>query len=549
MNEVAITRLLLTAVLLGLIFNSLSHAQSGYEIKNRAYELLTQADALKNKDYYARAIEIYEQSLSLSDFKQPVVYQSLAACYAQKGDRKRAFFFLDKMVSIGWLNDDEILKDEKLKTLLADSRGKKFLAEIQKRKIKFAKELSPETYGISDNPAMQKVEAWRKDAKITAEEFFRRVSDFNEFPQPKKTGVFVKFTNRFSDKITAAPFYIYIPSGYDAGKPHSLLVYSPGGWFGREKFPPDEAKEFVFENPVLPFIEKENFLEIFPAGNNSVGTYQYEGIENIRQIVAKTKRIFNVVDNRVYLMGFSDGGVGAFRTAVFMPTDYAAFYAVNGRPFAGNSFANMSNRPFYSLSSTKDSVFEIKTTRSYFEFAKTVGADWTYREIAGADHFYLPFLEDYLPTIFAYLKSTLRRAFRPRLNWETPWSPIGKIDWLEISEIDLKRSRAAWHKIYQYQKRSSEGVEIVKIGDGTAAARAEYHNNTFEIETSCVAQLTINLHPAMIDFSQPVKIIFNGKEVFNQKVAPDKNLMAKVFDESADRSLIWANKVSVEVEK
>lgn len=361
--------------------------------------------------------------------------------------------------------------------------------------------------------------------------------------------MFVKFINRFSEKIPAAPFYVYIPSGYDARKPHSLLVYSPGGWFGRKNFAPDEAKEFVFENPVLPFVEKENFIEIFPAGASSVGTYQFEGIENIRQIVAKTKRIFNIDDNRVYLMGFSDGGVGAFRTAVFMPTDYAAFYAVNGRPFTGNSFVNMSNRPFYSLSSSSDSVFEIETMRSYFDFAKTVGADWIYREIAGEDHYYLPFLEDYLPAIFSHIKANSRRPFRARLNWETPWSPIGKIDWLEITEIDTKRPRAGWHRIYEYQKKSSQGAEIVKIGDRTAAARAEFYNNIFEVETSCVARLTINLHPTMIDFSQPVKVIVNGKEVFDQKILPDKDFMAKVFAENADRSLVWANRISIEIEK
>lgn len=525
-------------------------AQNDPETKKEAYRLINLAATLKNKDKNcAKAVETYEKSLSLKDFRQPQVYQSLAACYAQIGNRERAFFFLDKMLVGGWIDDEELKKDADLKTLLDEPRGKKFLAKIQKAKAKFAKEILPENLGIAENPATRKIEAWSKDPKISAEDFFRLVSNFNEFPQPKKTGVFVKFTNRFSEKIPAAPFYVYIPSGYDARKPHSLLVYSPGGWYGRKNFAPDEAEEFVFENPVLPFVEKENFIEIFPAGNNSVGTYQFEGIENIRQIVAKTKRIFNIDDNRVYLMGFSDGGVGVFRTAVFMPTEYAAFYAVNGRPFAGNSFVNMSNRPFYSLSSTEDSVFVIETTRSYFDFAKTVGADWMYREIAGEDHYYLPFLEDYLPALFSHIKTNSRRAFRPRLNWETPWSPIGKIDWLEITEIDIKRPRAVWHKIYEYQKKSSQGVEIVKIGDATAAARAEYHDNTFEVETSCVASFTINLHPAMVDFSQPVRIRVNGKEVFDRKISFDKEFMAKIFTESSDRSLVWGNKILLEAEK
>src|SRR5215213_9089066 len=109
-----------------LIFSQISAAQNGSVVNQQAYKLLLEADALKNKNKNcAAAIEVYEKSLALNDFKQPSVYQSLAGCYAQINDRRRAFFFLDKMISIGWLNDEEILKDETLKTLLADSRGKK----------------------------------------------------------------------------------------------------------------------------------------------------------------------------------------------------------------------------------------------------------------------------------------------------------------------------------------------------------------------------------------------------------------------------------------
>ena len=104
-----------------------------------------------------------------------------------------------------------------------------------------------------------------------------------------------------------------------------------------------------------------------------------------------------------------------------------------------------------------------------------------------------------------------------------------------LSEQDLEK--------YVYYFDVEDGKPT---GDG---ARAEFHNNIFKVDTSCVAKLTINLHPTMIDFSQPVKIIFNGKEVFNQKVSPDKSLTAKVFADSADRSLVWASGISIEVER
>ena len=541
---------LVYSTLIGLICFYSAFAQGISSVNNReAYRLLIEASNLKNKDRNcAAAVVLYEKALSLRDFKMPGYYQSLASCYAQIDNKDRAFFYLDKLLSVGWLDAESLKRDEILKPLLSDARGVKFLSRVNKAKIKFAKDLLPENYGVNDNPAIKKIAAWRNDSTVSAEDFHRLVSDFDQFPQPRKTGVFVKFTNRFSDKITA-PFYVYVPTEYDAAKPHSLLVYSPGGWFSRKDFAPDEAKDFVFENPALPFVEKNNFLEVFPAGAGSVGTYQFEGIENIRQIIARVKQIFNVDDNRVYMMGFSDGGTGTYRMAVFMPTAFASFYAVNGRPYVNNQLMNMSNRPFYSLSSTEDTVYEIGTMRSFFSFADTVGADWTYREVAGQGHYYLPFLEDYLPAIFAHMRGNSRRAFRHRLNWTTTWAPIGKIDWLEISEIDKSRPGEDWHKIYEYPLNSSKGIETIKIGDDSAAVNARFYNNTFEINASRVARLTVNLHPVMVDFSQPVRIIVNGKEVFNQKISLDKEFMWKTYAENYDRSLLWANKVIVEVSK
>ena len=527
-----------------ILFSQTFSAQNG-----SAYKLLVEASALKNKEKNcSKAIEVYEKSLTVRDFRKPFYYQSLASCYAQTNNSQKALFYLEKMYSVGWLDSVELQKDETLKSILNSPNGKKFLAKVEKAKAKFAKELLPQNYGIAENPALKKIEIWEKDSTVSSEDFFRRITEFNEFSQPEKTGVFIKFTNQFSEKITA-PFYVYIPPKYDAAKPHSLLVYSPGGWYQRKEFNPDEAKDFIFENPVLPLVEKENFIEIFPAGKNTVGTFQFEGIENIRQIIAKVKQIFNVDDNRVYLMGFSDGGTGAYRTSVFMPTNFASFYAINGRPFPSNRFVNMSNRPFYSLSSTKDGVVEIDLMRSIFDFAKTVDADWTYREIADQNHYYLPFLDEYLPAIFSHIKSISRNPFRNELNWETSWEPIGKIDWLEVSEIDKKRPRANWHKIHVWTKRSSEGEEKIVSGDESAAVQAKYYNNTFKIKTSCVAKFTLNLHPTMIDFDQPVKVIVNDKEAFNQKVSLDKNFMAKTFKENSDRSLVWGNKNLIEVEK
>ncbi|MFT3743398.1 MAG: hypothetical protein QM785_03790 [Pyrinomonadaceae bacterium] len=524
-------------------------APGAFAQNDQAYKLINEANTAKNKDKNCvKAIELYERSFAIKDFQRPSFYQAIASCYAQTNNSQRAFFYIDKMFAVGWIDSDALLKDEALKTLFDSPTGKKLLTKFGKAKADLLRSLSPSYAGLAENPSIKKIDDWIADPTINGENLFTKIASFNEFKQPKKKGIFVKFTNQFTDKISA-PYYVYIPSKYDASRPHPLLVYSQGGWFQRKEFARDEAKEFVFENPVLPFVEKGNFIEIFPGAAGSVGTYQFEGIENIRQILAQVKQILNVDDNRVYMMGFSDGGTGTYRTSVFMPTAFAAFYPVNGRPYTGNRFVNMSNRPTYSLASTKDEVVEIDTIRSFFNFGRSVGADWTFREVADQGHYYLPFLEGHLPAIFDHIKAITRRPFRNELFWETSWEPIGKVDWIEIAQVDKTRTRTDWHKTYEYPLKSREGVETITIGDESGAVKARYAANTFDIQTSCIAKLSLNLHPAMVDLSQPVKVIVNGQIVFDQAVGYDKQKIAASYIANRDRTLVWANTITVDVPK
>ncbi len=79
----------------------------------------------------------------------------------------------------------------------------------------------------------------------------------------------------------------------------------------------------------------------------------------------------------------------------------------------------------------------------------------------------------------------------------------------------------------------------------SAAVRAVNSGNSFFVETSRVASLSIYIHPRMVQLDQPVKIIVNGKELFNGILQPDAEFMLDEFRHDHDRQLLWAGKIDV----
>jgi len=82
----------------------------------------------------------------------------------------------------------------------------------------------------------------------------------------------------------------------------------------------------------------------------------------------------------------------------------------------------------------------------------------------------------------------------------------------------------------------------------SGAVKAIYYGNRFEIETSRVSQLTIYIHPKMVNMDIPVVVEINGKEVFNTIVKIDRDFMVDNYLENFDRKALWVNKIILDVD-
>ena len=131
---------------------------------------------------------------------------------------------------------------------------------------------------------------------------------------------------------------VHVPPSYKGGEAWPLVVCFHGGGgdigFARRMFRLNEKAD------------KEHFLVCYPNGSgrlrdhvltwNAIDCCGYAKSHNIddiafcRMLLARLSRDYEVNQGRVYLLGFSNGAMFAYRLAAEMPEKFAAFAIVSG---------------------------------------------------------------------------------------------------------------------------------------------------------------------------------------------------------------------------
>jgi hypothetical protein len=71
--------------------------------------------------------------------------------------------------------------------------------------------------------------------------------------------------------------------------------------------------------------------------------------------------------------------------------------------------------------------------------------------------------------------------------------------------------------------------------------------NTIGAVTRGVAAFTLLLSPDKFDFRQPVKVIANGREVFNGRVMPSEKTLLTWAARDNDRTMLYAAELKIQV--
>jgi hypothetical protein len=89
--------------------------------------------------------------------------------------------------------------------------------------------------------------------------------------------------------------------------------------------------------------------------------------------------------------------------------------------------------------------------------------------------------------------------------------------------------------MFRRQEERRGRVDLVRTGNTVTAA------------TSGVGSFTLLLSPDKFDFAQPIKVVANGKEVFNGRVQPDLATLLKWAARDNDRTMLYGAELKIKV--
>jgi len=289
------------------------------------------------------------------------------------------------------------------------------------------------------------------DAIVKAKPDYKAVIEYIEnFPYPaSETGIAVLKKNLCLDGVER-PYVIYIPSTYNPKTPTPLLV----GLHGSVNRPQlmAEPLDWVAKSLFKKMAENNGWIVLFPLGQTKATWWDNIGMNNILSQIRLTKREYSIDDDRVWMIGFSDGGSAAFLFAMVASTDFAAFAALNGHMGVGSIdgnqplyACNLSNSPIYATATDNDQLYPPSQMEKAIAMATSAGADIYYRQLPGKHDINAIISE--LPSIAEFFKRHPRDPFPYQIEWETAVKSFGLCNWLWVEDIGDSEP-ADWHQDY-----------------------------------------------------------------------------------------------------
>jgi predicted esterase len=347
-------------------------------------------------------------------------------------------------------------------------------------------------------------------------------------------------------KSNAGPFFnniVEVPAEYDPAQKMMLRVQLHGG-VGR---PSPNAQPPGRAAPAPNRIAGEKQIYLHPSGWAAAQWWDEEQVDNILRSVDVLKRKYNIDESRIYITGISDGGTGVYYMALKEPNVWSSYLPLNGSlgvlrnpgngadgEMHGN---NLVNAPLYVVNGENDQLYPVAQVEPHIAWLKRMGVNVLFRPQAGAEHNTAWWPAERAP-FEQFVREHPRAAHPAALSWETERvDRFNRNRWLVIDELRADVSRASELTdlgFFRHTQRSGR-VDIRRNG------------NTFDAVVRDVAAFTLLLSPEAIDFSKPVVVTVNGKQVSSGTLRRDPVVMARWAARDNDRTAIYAAELKISV--
>lgn len=479
-------------------------------------------------------------------------YILAALCSISLQNQKDAFLYLHEAIKKG-LVSFELIKDEpNFQVLSSTQEWNTIKREIENSRTFKEKKLYDLSKNMTSNTELNKFLVSLKSSNINSSEAYEKLKNFNEYIQPNIVGQNYLLSIK-SKEFGQVPFKVYVPQNYDHKKRYPLICYLHGAsnYFFHSMVSEDYL---VNDHLVKQLMNTNQYIIVMPLSDrkkNFNWTLNTNTLDELSEEIIKTKEIFNINDNKVFVYGHSDGGRGAFCMLAYCPTILAGSVSYNMGPsliFDNIYLKNVTNNKPYIVHSDLDEINPVQDVESATNLLKNENGKMYYKVYKNFHHEDKHIDIDF-PNSITYINNTSRNTIKKNLYWQTDKENTG-IDWIRITGLDLSQKAAEWHKNLNFKSynkiRKIYGANTYSEEKGGALI-AKYSLNKFEINTSRVSAIEILINPVMVDLTKPIIVMINGQIRISRKTDYNKEFLVENFRKNLDRSMIWINSINIKI--
>lgn len=317
-------------------------------------------------------------------------------------------------------------------------------------------------------------------------------------------------------------YVVLIPDNYDPAIRYPVRVYLHGGVSrpkrGNGEFWRNEAR-----------IIRNDAVVVIPSGWSESLWWQDSQIENLNGILQDLKRIYNLDENKVFLLGISDGATGVYYQGLKATTPWAAFLPLNGHPTVLANPAteadgdihvtNLRNKPLFVINGDEDPLYPTSSVVPFMRLFQEAGVLIDFRAQPNAGHD-TSWWDAEAPAMDTFMDEWSRRPLPPRLSWETARTArYNRAHWLVINDlgsVEGEPNLESHNTMVDPETLNlgldmlgvmDSGLKLIEIGDDSIASAAGLQNddNLIGIEGE--------LNPSVEDLSQALQGFAPGQQI------------------------------------
>lgn len=246
--------------------------------------------------------------------------------------------------------------------------------------------------------------------------------------------------------------------------------------------------------------------------------------EFFEMLIQAAVAMMDVNPDKVYLMGYSAGGDGAWRMAPRMADRWAAASMMAGHPGEASQ-VSLRNTPFMIWMGENDSAYDRNKLAAKhgaimdsLQQADNEGYIHETHIIKGKGHW----MDRVDAAAVPWMAQYKRNPYPTKVVWRQEEVTRKAFYWLSVPEEECR------HK---------------------AMVVAEIEKNVINISESDYSRLTIYLNDEMVDLNKPVVVNYKGKKVFKGKLPRTVGNMARTLAERGDLRYMFPAMVEVELPK